>query len=253
MNTETPVAPFDVVLADPCWRYRNVKTGGSHTSGAAQKYPTMSVEEIAALPVPRIMARSSSVCFLWATTPLGVDPYEVLDRWGYTFKTKWYWHKTGRKGTGYWTRGCVEEVLIGVRGQVKAWRSNLDNWIEASELPPLLSIEPRAEVFSDELTQYARDLVTQPGRIQVVSEPVTFDGVFESKPEGHSRKPAVVRSMVEFLTPDAKHVELFATERVPGWASYGLALDAAHDFRTASIWDHICATSLPESSSSGPT
>lgn len=193
---------FDVLYADPAWRYRNLKTGGSHTSGAAQQYKTMALEEIAALPIRSVMARDS-VCFLWATTPLGADPYAVLDAWGYDFKTKWYWHKIGRRGLGYWTRGCVEEVLIGVRGSVKAWRSNLDNWIEGGW----------------------------------TEDPEAFGGVFESKPEGHSRKPAVVRQMIEYLTPEARRVELFATERPEGWAAYGLALDPFHNFLDPTFWE----------------
>jgi len=125
----------------------------------------------------------NSVAFLWATVPLGKDPYEVLDAWGFRFVTEWAWHKVGRKGLGYWTRGSFEKVLVGVRGQVPAWRSSLDNWIE-------------------------------------------------SKPQSHSRKPARIRTMIEALTPGmAKRVELFATETVLGWDSYGLALDQSHDVR----------------------
>ena len=189
---------FDVILADPCWPYRNVRTGGSHKSGSAQIYPTMALDQIAAMPVSRLAAKDS-VCFLWATTPMGADPYTVLEQWGYAFKTEWYWHKTGRKGLGYWTRGCVEKLLIGVRGSVKAWRSSLDNWVED---------------FED------------------------ISGVFESKPEGHSRKPVIVRDRIEQLTPGARRVELFSTQPdVAGWTHYGLAIDPSHDFRDPAFWD----------------
>ena len=186
---------YDVLLADPPWAYRNLRTGGSHTSGSAQQYPTLATAELSALPIREVMAQDS-VAFLWATVPLGKDPYEVLAAWGYRFTTEWAWHKVGRKGTGYWTRGCFEKVLIGVRGKVPAWRSALDNWIETED-------------------------------------PV----VFESKPEGHSRKPASVRTLIETLTHGrAKRVELFATERVLGWDSYGLALDPHHDVRDPAFW-----------------
>lgn len=195
---------YDVIYADPCWSYRNLKTGGSHTSGSAQKYPTMTLDELASMPVNRLVHKDS-VCFLWSTVPLGTYPFDLLEAWMYDYKTKWFWHKVGRKGLGYWTRGCVEEVFIGVRGNVKAWRSDLDNWIEGGG----------------------------------PEDPEAFDGVFESKPEGHSRKPAMVRQMIELLTPGASRVELFATERVPGWASYGLALDPSHDFRDPAFWSSI--------------
>jgi N6-adenosine-specific RNA methylase IME4 len=108
---------FDVLYIDPPWVYENKKTGGSHTSGAVQQYRGLTVDELCALPV-RSIAAKSAVLFLWATTPLGQDPYRVMEAWGFTFKTKMYWHKAGRKGLGYWTRGCVEELLIGTRGPV---------------------------------------------------------------------------------------------------------------------------------------
>jgi N6-adenosine-specific RNA methylase IME4 len=187
---------YDVIYADPAWRYQNNKTGGSHTSGASQQYATMSLDEICDMPVSSIAAQNS-VCFLWATTPLGRDPYDVLDAWDYEFKTKWYWHKTGRKGIGYWTRNAVEEVLIGVRGKVTPWRSTLDNWIEAAE-----EVSP-----------------------------------FQLAPEGHSIKPQRVRLQIEELTPEATRVELFAREKWwLGWDAYGLDIDPAHDFRDANFW-----------------
>lgn len=193
---------YDVLYADPPWAYRNLRTGGSHTSGSAQQYRTIPTSDLSALPIRDVMA-PDSVAFLWATVPLGKDPYEVLAAWGYRFVTEWAWHKVGRKGIGYWTRGSFEKVLVGVRGQVPAWRSSLDNWIEG-EWPDV---------------------------------PAAFDGVFASKPEGHSRKPARVREMIEALTPGAAtRIELFATETVPGWDGYGLALDPSHDVRNPAFW-----------------
>lgn len=117
-----------------------------------------------------------------------------------TFKTKWYWHKTDRKGLGYWTRGAVEEVLIGTRGKVTPWRSSLDNWVtEAEQVPP-----------------------------------------FESVPEGHSIKPQKVRQMIEQLTPGAARVELFAREAWwDGWDAIGLGVDPSHDFTDPAFWHSV--------------
>lgn len=216
---------FEVILADPSWPYRNVRTGGSHKSGSAQVYATaahghggvMTLDEIAAMPVKQLAAKNA-VCFLWATTPLGTDPYRVLAAWGFDFKTKWYWRKTGRLGLGYWTRGCVEEVLIGIRGTVPAWRSSLENWIEAPEEP----------------------LVVNYGGVVAATQ--QFTGVFESKPEGHSRKPLGVRTMIEALTPGTNRVELFSTQaEVPHWTHYGLQIDPSHDFRDPAFWARVAA------------
>lgn len=200
---------FDVILADPNWGYRNKKTGGSHTSGSAQKYETMDPQEIAKLPVGQLANPKGSVLFLWATTPLGADPYMVMQAWGFRYKTEWYWHKTGRLGLGYWTRGAVEKLLIGIRGKVPAWRSTLDNWIPTDD-------DPRHWIE------------------QIDSQ------AFEAKPEHHSRKPAVVRERIEALTPGATRVELYSTQpEVPNWTHYGLAIDPTHDFRHPDFWKQV--------------
>ena len=55
---------YGIVYADPPWRY-DMKRG----NGVAENhYPTMSIEEICALPVADIAAKDSAL-FLWATFP----------------------------------------------------------------------------------------------------------------------------------------------------------------------------------------
>lgn len=212
---------IDVFYIDPAWQYSNVKTGGSHKSGAGQKYPTMPLLDISRLPVKELANPKGSVCFLWATVPLGADPYHVLDAWGFEYKTEWFWRKVGRKGTGYWTRGAVEKLLIGVRGKVPAWRSNLDNDIEAGEDENEIAI----------------------------------------KPGGHSQKPEAVIRRIELLTMGAnRRVELFASThsaklanadesnsdgRSTPWECYGL--DLGHDFSDPAFWASMLGEPAPQS------
>ncbi len=67
-----------------------------------------------------------------------------------------------------------------------------------------------------------------------------FTGIFESKPEGHSRKPGVVRQRIEELTPGARRVELFSTQPgVVGWTHFGLAISPLHNFRDPAFWQGV--------------
>ena len=64
---------FNVILAYPPWRYARSKV-----QGAAEKhYPTMSIEEICALPVADLAAKDS-VLFLWATFPMLQEALRVI-------------------------------------------------------------------------------------------------------------------------------------------------------------------------------
>ena len=80
------MSPYDIIYADPPWAYRNKKTGDSLVSGAEAKYPTMSVDEISALPIKDI-ASKNSVLFVWATVPLMPEAFQVMKAWGYKYKT----------------------------------------------------------------------------------------------------------------------------------------------------------------------
>lgn len=102
-------------------------------SGSASKYPTMTLEQICSMPIKQISAKDS-VLFLWATTPLKWDAFQVMEAWGYTYKTTVYWRKIMSLGMGFWFRGQVEELLVGVRGNVKAFRLQEPNFIQTKVL-----------------------------------------------------------------------------------------------------------------------
>lgn len=129
-----PKKRYRTILADPPWRYDNKKVCGGwckkrkafSDGGVAAQYPTMSVEEIKALPVADI-ADTSAVLFLWVTTPMLPIGLEVLSVWGFEYKTSLYWHKVGYGGMGYWFLGRVEQCLLGVKGGVKAFHCKEPN------------------------------------------------------------------------------------------------------------------------------
>src|SRR3990167_7373220 len=124
---------FDIILADPPWAYRNKKTGGSMISGAEAKYPTMSVGELCALRVKEIVSKDS-VLFLWTTTPMQEEAMQIMKAWGFKYKTKIYWRKIMSLGMGFWFRGQVEELWLGVRGNVRAFRLQEPNFEQCKAL-----------------------------------------------------------------------------------------------------------------------
>lgn len=124
---------YDIIYADPPWAYRNKKTGGNMVSGAANKYQTMSTEEISNMPIKDIAAKNS-VLFIWATVPLIQDAFQVMNAWGYEYKSMITWRKIMSLGLGYWFRGQCEHLLFGIRGKVKAFRLQEPNFIQTKVL-----------------------------------------------------------------------------------------------------------------------
>ena len=125
---------YSIIYADPPWQYRNKKTGASMTSGADAKYPTMPLADICALPVKSEIAMPDSALFLWVTTPLKWEGLEVMKAWGFTYETTVYWRKIMSLGMGFWFRGQVEELLVGVRGNLKAFHLQEPNFIQTKVL-----------------------------------------------------------------------------------------------------------------------
>lgn len=125
---------YNIVYADPPYSYKNRKTGGSLRSGSAAKYPTLTIEEICDLPIKQITSKDS-VLFLWMPVPLKI-PYAqmILDSWGFGYKTTLYWRKIMSLGMGFWFRGQVEELILAVRGKVKAFRYQHANFIQSKAL-----------------------------------------------------------------------------------------------------------------------
>ena len=112
---------YRTLLADPPWPYSQQlgrgKSGGDTTRGGLP-YRAMTIDEIAALPVGEL-ADEDCMCWLWTTNAHIHYALHVLEAWGFAYKTKCTWAKTGF-GLGYWLRGATEDLLLGVRGNPRS-------------------------------------------------------------------------------------------------------------------------------------
>ena len=106
---------YGVIYADPPWKYETFSENGMDRS-ADNHYPTMSMFDMLTLNVP---AADDCVMFMWATVPMLPEALDLLDTWGFEYKSHIVWIKD-RIGTGYWTRNKHELLLIGTKGRVPA-------------------------------------------------------------------------------------------------------------------------------------
>lgn len=122
-----PAGPFDLIMADPPWRFATRSGKGITAKGAGGQYRTLPLCEIMDLPVADLAA-SDCLLWLWATNPMLPQAFEVLSAWGFTFKTAGHWCKTTSRnglafGTGYILCCAGEPFLIGKRGKPRTTRS----------------------------------------------------------------------------------------------------------------------------------
>lgn len=122
---------YNVVYADPPWSYDNksMKYSSEDKSNIAadQQYNLMTLDDLKNMPIKQICEKDA-VCFMWCVNPLMPEAFELLKAWGFKYKTMLTWRKTS--GTGYWFRGVTEHILFGMRGNVQAFRSGIDNFYE---------------------------------------------------------------------------------------------------------------------------
>lgn len=120
---------FNLIYADPPYSFSNKRTGGSHKSGASQKYPTIDFHDLLELPIQSI-CENDAVLFQWATVPMLQEALDIMRAWGFHYKTSLFWNKFNRLGMGYWFRNQVEILLLGTKGKIPAFRSNRQNLIQ---------------------------------------------------------------------------------------------------------------------------
>jgi len=83
----------------------------------------MKLEDIKRLPVQNIVGKNS-ILFLWVTYPMLKEGLEVIEAWGFRYRTiAFQWVKLNKDsmgafyGLGRWTRGNTEPCLLATRGK----------------------------------------------------------------------------------------------------------------------------------------
>ena len=157
---------YGIIYADPPWHYRVYSKKGAGRS-AESHYPTMTIEEIQALPVSELADKECAL-LMWITFPLLKESLSVLSACGFKFKTiAFVWIKQNRKsdslfwGMGYWTRANAEFCVLATKGKPKRMAKNVHQVIvshieEHSKKPDearrrivrLMGDLPRIELFA---------------------------------------------------------------------------------------------------------
>jgi N6-adenosine-specific RNA methylase IME4 len=146
---------FNIIYADPPWTYRH---GGN--GGARRHYPLMPIEEICALPVPKLAAPDCAL-FLWATFPLLPEAFQAIEAWGFTYKTvAFLWVKRNKVSPGYffgmgnWTRANAEVCLLATKGSPKRINAAVHQIIDA----PIERHRKKPDITRDKIIQLFGEL-----------------------------------------------------------------------------------------------
>ena len=107
---------YATIVADPPWRYDGMPIGGGtpRTFGRARPldYPTLSVDELAALPVAQA-AEDDAVLWLWTTNRYLPQSFLVLEAWGFEYRQTLVWGKNNPLPVGFVAPSAAEFLLVG--------------------------------------------------------------------------------------------------------------------------------------------
>ena len=113
---------FGTILADPPWPYEKTSRHEKLSGYSDGKYPSLSIGELADLPVAEA-SLPESVLLLWTTWPFLPQALFVANAWGFRYVTALPWVKADEVvpgaepafkptyGVGYWIRGATEPTL----------------------------------------------------------------------------------------------------------------------------------------------
>jgi N6-adenosine-specific RNA methylase IME4 len=119
-------ASFGTIYADPPWLYGNQGT----RAATGNHYGGMTVQQICDLPIARLAAEQAHL-HLWTTNAFLFDARQVMEAWGFTYKSCFVWVKP-QMGIGNYWRVSHEFMLLGVRGSLPFADKSLKSW---SEIP----------------------------------------------------------------------------------------------------------------------
>jgi N6-adenosine-specific RNA methylase IME4 len=113
---------FGTILADPPWQFQNRTGKMAPEHKRLNRYDTMTLEDIKALPVHDI-AKQTAHLYLWVPNALLPEGLEVMKSWGFQYKSNIVWHKIRKdggpdgRGVGFYFRNTTELILFGIRGK----------------------------------------------------------------------------------------------------------------------------------------
>jgi N6-adenosine-specific RNA methylase IME4 len=180
---------YNTIYADPPWQFKNRTGKVAPEHKRLRRYSTMTLEEIKKLPVSEISGEKAQL-YLWVPNALLPEGLEVMNEWGFDYKTNIIWEKIRKdggpdgRGVGFYFRNVTEILLFGIKKNSSPNRT------------------------------------LQPARSQV--------NLIRTRKREHSRKPDEIIPIIESCSPGPR-IELFARGLRPGWDMWGDQADEDYE------------------------
>lgn len=224
MTLPLPPGPFGTVVADPAWRFdrRTIR-------GAAEKhYKTMTVEQIARLPVEEIVAENAQL-FLWAPDAFIVDGSAslVARMWGFKPKQLVCWRKV--KVTSDEIGAAIDAALSMLTKHTFAQQKDKFIALDGELENVLQALADVRKALNPQMGQgyYLRHcfelaLLCVRGKATAPEGAKNILAMFDAeRTDEHSEKPDEIFRIAARLSPGGARLEMFARAAREGWTVWG--------------------------------
>jgi N6-adenosine-specific RNA methylase IME4 len=198
---------FSIICSDPAWDFSDALKHSDVNRGAASNYPTLSIDDIKALPVKDIADPEGCLLALWCPSSLLKEGIEVMEAYDFVLKQTYCWVKTKKDVAGYQN----PNEMLGF-GMGRLFRNTHEIC--------LIGINSTA-IYKKLANRSQRTVSLAPN-------------------EGHSIKPGHLQDSLELMFPklgkenDPQYLELFARRQRKNWVCLGNEIDGK-DIREALI------------------
>ena len=156
-NSKNEQKKYQIIYADPPWSYDNKSL---NRGGAERHYKTTATSELCNIDV-QSGCDDDCIIFMWATFPKMADALQLIESWGFEYKTNGFtWIKKNKVagsnfwGMGRWTRSNAEVCLIAVKGKPKRLSAAVHSVIES----PIAKHSQKPQIVRDKIIELVGDL-----------------------------------------------------------------------------------------------
>ena len=199
---------YNTIYADPPWQFQNRTGKVAPENKKLMRYETMSLADIKTLPVGKIAGEKAHL-YLWVPNALLPAGLEVMDAWGFEYKSNIVWEKIRKdgepdgRGVGFYFRNVTELLLFGIK------------------------------------KKSAPNRTLSPARSQV--------NILRTMKREHSRKPDEIIPIIESCS-QAPRIELFARGTRSGWDMWGNQATPEYEPTWKTYANHTVASTGSEQS-----
>lgn len=215
---------YNVIVADPPWGcWKDDLKMSDVKRGAKANYNTLTIEQIASLPVNDIVSDDGAILALWVPSSLLQQGLDVMKSWGFTHKQTYVWVKVKKEPFLNFKKWIVKYIL-------KHPQTSYDDFAYKRAINCIIdslknfNLNETLAFGMGRLFRQTHEICligTSNNKIYKLLKNRSQRSVCIAENLKHSAKPGDLQDSLDFMFPNANKIEIFARNLRSGWKCIG--------------------------------